>query len=186
MTEFTVHLGGLNLRALCWIGLAMPKIIERALKYPTSNAVKALNPGFFGIAPSSTIKPSKPLISNPSEKLGHSRNDLAGKFLSIWQLLNGPKLEEEFRFHPERKFRADFCHITTRTCIEIEGGIFSKKGGHSSISGILRDIDKYNELSFLGFRLFRFHGKKEVAGSIDVPNLTRLIRFLERPSVGRA
>lgn len=164
----------------------MSKIIKRALQYPTSDAVKRLNPQFFNNSHAEVVKPSGPAISNPKRNTGHSRNDLSGKFLSIWELLNGPKLEQEFRFHPERKFRCDFCHLSTRTCIEIEGGIFSKHGGHSSVTGILRDIDKYNELTFLGFRLFRFHGKEGVAGSIDVANLTRLIRFLERPSLNRA
>lgn len=163
----------------------MSETTKKMLKYSASKSVMALNPGFFNptkksmIADTDALLPSKPLISSPGKKLGHSKNDLAGKFLSIWQLLNGPKLEEEFRFHPERKFRCDFCHLASRTCIEIEGGIFNKRGGHSSVSGILRDIEKYNELSFLGFRLFRFHGKEGVAGSVDHTNITRLIRFLE-------
>lgn len=164
----------------------MSETVKKMLKYPASEAIKALNPEFFGITPGSLIQPSKPLISNPRKKLGHSKNDLAGKFLSIWKILNGPALQEEFRFNPERKFRCDFCHLPTMTCIEIEGGIFNQRGGHSSVTGLLRDISKYNELSFLGFRLFRFHGKEGVAGSIDVANLTRLIQFLERPSVGHA
>lgn len=149
--------------------------VEAVIRAQANEAFKARNPSFFNNTHSEALEPSKRPISQPESIAPHSRNDLSGKFSSIWRILNGPKLEEEFRFHPGRKFRVDFCHLSTRTCIEIEGGIFNKRGGHSSITGILRDIEKYNEMTYLGFRLIRLHTK-----SIDVENITRLIRFLER------
>lgn len=153
--------------------------VEAVIRAQAKSAFKARNPHFFNNTHSEALEPSKQPINDPGSIAKRSRNDLAGKFLSIWKILNGPGLEQEFRFHPGRKFRVDFCHLASRTCIEIEGGIF-RKGGHSSVSGILRDIEKYNEMEFLGFRLFRFHGKDGVAGSVDVANITRLICFLER------
>ena len=54
---------------------------------------------------------------------------LEAKFALYWRGLGGPPLEREFRFHPERKWRADFAHIESRTLIEIEGGIYIEGGG---------------------------------------------------------
>ena len=47
---------------------------------------------------------------------------LEGRFLRLWESLGGPPLEKEFRFHPGRRWRADFAHLPSRTLIEVEGG----------------------------------------------------------------
>jgi very-short-patch-repair endonuclease len=38
--------------------------------------------------------------------------------------------------------------------VECEGGIYTRQA-HGSISGILRDIEKYNAATSLGWRVFR-------------------------------
>jgi very-short-patch-repair endonuclease len=62
----------------------------------------------------------------------------------------------EFRFVPGRKFRADYAWPDERLLLEIDGGIYGGKGGHSSISGILRDMEKGNLASVHGYRVLRF------------------------------
>ncbi|MEI6536294.1 MAG: hypothetical protein WCN98_13185 [Verrucomicrobiaceae bacterium] len=37
-----------------------------------------------------------------------SPSRLEDRFLFLWQLAKGPPLEREFRFHAERRWRADF------------------------------------------------------------------------------
>jgi hypothetical protein len=49
---------------------------------------------------------------------------LESRFELLWRAHGGPDLEKEFRFHPVRKWRADFAHLPSRTLIEIEGGIY--------------------------------------------------------------
>jgi very-short-patch-repair endonuclease len=66
-----------------------------------------------------------------------------------------PPFEQEFRFHPARKYRLDLAFPTLKVGVEIDGGIFSR-GAHGSISGILRDIDKHNLLVMCGWRVLRF------------------------------
>lgn len=81
---------------------------------------------------------------------------LESKFLFLWRCLNGPSLEREYRFHPDRKWRADFAHLASRTLIEIEGGIFMRAGGrHSRGSGYSKDAEKYLEAAFSGWRVIR-------------------------------
>ena len=79
---------------------------------------------------------------------------LESKFLFLWRCLDGPALEREYRFHPERKWRADFAHLPSRTLIEIEGGAWVG-GRHNRGSGFVADAEKYLEAVLAGWRVVR-------------------------------
>jgi very-short-patch-repair endonuclease len=85
---------------------------------------------------------------------------LEGKFETLWQALGGPPLERELRFHPERRWRADFAHLPSRTLIEIEGGIYIN-GRHNRAAGFAADLEKYLEAQLCGWRVIRL-GPKEL------------------------
>ena len=83
------------------------------------------------------------------------------KYLMFFRLIGGnpsiPDPVEEFKFHPARKWRVDSCWPDQKLALEIEGGTYMKKGGHrGSISGYVKDMEKYNALSILGYSLLRF------------------------------
>lgn len=64
---------------------------------------------------------------------------------------------QEYRFHPERKWRLDFAIPALKLGIEIDGGIWRPSGGaHSRPANIQRDIEKANALTMLDWRLLRF------------------------------
>lgn len=65
------------------------------------------------------------------------------------------KFEQEFYFHPDRKWRADFHLIDKKILVEIEGGIWSG-GRHTRGKGYLRDLEKYNAATMMGFQVIRF------------------------------
>jgi very-short-patch-repair endonuclease len=79
--------------------------------------------------------------------------------------LNGARIRflREVRPFSERKFRFDFlverhgmfAMKSTAWLIEVEGGIW-QKGGHSSGTGITRDIEKGNLAALAGWRVLRF------------------------------
>ena len=79
---------------------------------------------------------------------------LENRFELLWRALGGPALEKEFRFHPVRKWRADFAHLPSRTLIEIEGGIYVH-GRHNRGAGFAADLEKYLEASLAGWRVVR-------------------------------
>lgn len=65
------------------------------------------------------------------------------------------KFEQEFYFHPDRKWRADFHLIDKKILVEVEGGIWSG-GRHTRGKGYLRDLEKYNAATMMGFQVIRF------------------------------
>lgn len=79
---------------------------------------------------------------------------LEARFALLWRSLGGPPLEREFRFHPTRKWRADFAHLPSRTLIEIEGGIWVR-GRHTTPKGFAADAEKYLEAALAGWRVLR-------------------------------
>ena len=97
---------------------------------------------------------------------------LEQKFALLWRSLNGPQLDREFRFHSERKWRADFAHIESRTLIEIEGGIYIQ-GRHNRPQGFAADAEKYLEAALDGWRVLRLTQLQITAAVIE-----RIIRLL--------
>ena len=60
----------------------------------------------------------------------------------------------EYRFDPERRWRADFAFLEARLLVEVEGGAWSN-GRHTRGKGFEADCEKYNEMTLQGWRLLR-------------------------------
>ena len=84
-------------------------------------------------------------------------SELERSFQYFWRVLDGPELEQEYRFHPERKWRFDFAAPAVQVAIECEGGIHSG-GRHVRGKGFNDDATKYNTATAMGWRLFRVTG----------------------------
>ena len=76
----------------------------------------------------------------------------------------GIPFEQEYRFHPERKWRADFVLMTYGTymdiLVEIDGGGYvvaedGKGGRHSRGTGVEKDCEKQSAAAILGYRVIR-------------------------------
>jgi hypothetical protein len=75
-------------------------------------------------------------------------------FLGVLKTYGIPLPEEEYRFHPKRKWRADYAWPDYKVMLEVEGGVFTG-GRHTRGSGFLGDMEKYNEAAAHGWRLIR-------------------------------
>lgn len=73
------------------------------------------------------------------------------------------EFEREFKFHQKRKWRADFHLIGKKILIEVEGGIWSG-GRHTRGKGYIRDMEKYNAATALGYRIFRYSTEQVKSG----------------------
>ena len=98
---------------------------------------------------------------------------LERRFADLWRAAGGPPLEAEFRFHPQRRWRADFAHVPSRTLIEIEGGIYVQ-GRHNRAAGFAADIEKYLEAALDGWRVVRL-GRAE----LTFPVVERLVAMVD-------
>lgn len=63
--------------------------------------------------------------------------------------------EREYKFHPARKWRFDYCWPDRKIAVELEGGIWTN-GRHNRGAGMIGDMEKYNEAAKLGWFVFRF------------------------------
>ena len=102
---------------------------------------------------------------------------LESRFHLLWRAAQGPPLEREFRFHPTRKWRADFAHLGSRTLIEIEGGIFMRAGGrHTRGSGYASDAEKYLEAALAEWRVLRLTERQ-----LEIVVIERIVALLNTP-----
>ena len=60
----------------------------------------------------------------------------------------------EYRFHPVRKWRFDYAWTEQKVALEQEGGVF-RGGRHTSGVGFVKDMEKYNTATMLGWRIIR-------------------------------
>lgn len=72
--------------------------------------------------------------------------------------------EKEHQFHPIRKWRFDFAIPEIWAAIEIEGGVFIQ-GRHTRGAGTVKDMEKYNTASAMGWSIFRFTPAQFRAGA---------------------
>jgi len=75
----------------------------------------------------------------------------------------------EYQFHNKRKFKFDYAFVDKKIAVEQEGGIFTKQA-HGSITGILRDMEKYNLAVECGWRVLRY-----VPGKFDYDQIKKVL-----------
>ena len=98
---------------------------------------------------------------------------LERRFELLWQTLDGPKLKSEFRFHPTRRWRADYAHLESRTLIEVEGGVWVG-GRHNRAAGFVADAEKYFEATLDGWRVVRL-----VDSQLNLANIGRIVAAIQ-------
>ena len=76
------------------------------------------------------------------------------------------KMEPEYRFHPTRRWRFDFAIPNEKIAVEIDGGAFTG-GRHTRGVGFVRDQDKLNTATSMGWRVFRYSTIHQMA---EFPN----------------
>ena len=69
----------------------------------------------------------------------------------------------EYKFCPNRRWRADFVFVEQNLIVEVEGGIWTD-GRHTRGSGFEKDCEKYNAAVIAGFRVLRVTGAQIKSG----------------------
>jgi hypothetical protein len=80
---------------------------------------------------------------------------LEQQFADLWlNLYPDIDLHSEYRFSPPRRYRWDFCHLESKIAIEIQGGVWMGKSGHSGGTGLVQDYEKLCLAAAKGWRVF--------------------------------
>lgn len=75
----------------------------------------------------------------------------------LCRLAGLPEPTPEYKFHPTRKWRADYAFLftTPRVLVEVDGGVWAQ-GRHTRGAGFIEDQRKLNAASLLGFTVLRY------------------------------
>lgn len=87
-----------------------------------------------------------------------------------------PAPELEVRFHPTRRWRADYLWREPKLIVEVDGGVFVA-GRHSRGAGVEQDVEKFAEAMLLGYRVLRVTTRHVRDG--------RAIRWIEQLLTGQ-
>jgi len=81
--------------------------------------------------------------------------------------------EQEYQFHPERKWKADFHLVGKMILVEVEGGIWSG-GRHTRGKGYIGDMEKYNAATMMGYQVIRF-STEQVKSGLAVQQIEKMV-----------
>lgn len=104
--------------------------------------------------------PAKPKQTPGGKKAGkhYRKGDKAKDWIgwALWEWCQDRSLvhEEEYRFHPVRKWRFDWAVPSKKLAIEYNG-IFSEKSRHTTPTGYTGDLNKMNAAQALGWRVIQ-------------------------------
>ncbi len=85
--------------------------------------------------------------------------DLKSDLYNFWSMFGYPPPMVEFKFHPNRRWRFDFCWPDKLIALEVQGGLFIR-GAHSRGAYIVKSQEKYNHAALMGWRIFYFQPKE--------------------------
>lgn len=112
-------------------------------------------------------------LKRPPIPVSSDKDKLVNTFIGLWSMLGGQVLVRELRFHPDRRWRLDFAHEPSKTAIEINGGIWSG-GRHVRGAGYLRDREKVNAATAMGWRVFELG-----TGQVTPDNVQQIIEAID-------
>ena len=120
----------------------------------------------YGNSRKNVTKSNRKRRSTKIESVGESELVIQLKALKI-------EFEQEFKFHPKRKWRADFHLVEKMILVEVEGGIWSG-GRHTRGKGYLGDMEKYNAATVMGYRVIRF-STEQVKSGLAVQQIEKMV-----------
>ena len=83
-----------------------------------------------------------------------------------------PGFIRQYKFHPSRNYEADFCNPSILLILEVDGGTWMDKGGHTTGTGYEHDRERDLEALMLGYKVMRFVP--------DMVNDGRAIKYIEK------
>lgn len=98
---------------------------------------------------------------------------LENQFADLW-LYHYPDIDlvSEHRFASPRRYRWDFAHLETKIGIDIQGGTWMRRSGHSGGTGVRKDCEKMCVAAANGWRVFLLTGDMITCENIELISRT--------------
>lgn len=84
------------------------------------------------------------------------------------------RFEREYKFHPTRLWRFDFCFPAYMLGVEIDGGT-ANGGRHTRAQGFAKDCEKLNAAALLGWKILRYTTEMAIRGDA----IRDIVKFME-------
>ena len=108
----------------------------------------------YSIPKKNEQKPAGRIVSKLFKNKSKEKAWIAETLLT-WCNQHALILQEEYRFHPQRRWRFDWCIESLKVAFEYEG-IYSQQSRHTNRNGYSKDTEKYNAAAALGWKVFRY------------------------------
>lgn len=120
------------------------------------------------------VKATRPKVRSKRPKVKGEKvpNEFEAKLARELKTLK-IEFEQEFEFHPKRKWRADFHLVGKKILVEVEGGIWSG-GRHTRGKGYIGDMEKYNAATMMGFQVLRF-STDQVKSGLAIQQIEKMV-----------
>ena len=122
--------------------------------------------------------PSQPPAEANRALRAANRDSLESDFDGIWRLLGGSDDDwlHNYQFDTDSSMEIDRYHPAAGLGVEIDGGQYMRKSGHSNMDGLERDAMKGNRCNELGIELWRL-----TTSMVDYDEVARIRdRVIER------
>lgn len=77
-----------------------------------------------------------------------------------------PEPEAEVCLIPGRRFRCDLVWRAARLVVEVQGGVWGRRGGHTGGQAQIDDMEKLNLLQLAGFTVLQVTPRQVVNGAL--------------------
>lgn len=74
--------------------------------------------------------------------------------------------QQEYKFHPTRRWKFDFAWVERKIAIEINGGSWVS-GRHNNAVSLELDYEKLNEAQMMGWQVFQLTGNMLKRGDLE-------------------
>ncbi|UVB01377.1 DUF559 domain-containing protein [Acinetobacter lwoffii] len=120
------------------------------------------------------VKATRPKVRSKRPKVKGEKvpNEFEAKLARELKTLK-IEFEQEFEFHPKRKWRADFHLVGKKILVEVEGAIWSG-GRHTRGKGYIGDMEKYNAATMMGFQVLRF-STDQVKSGLAIQQIEKMV-----------
>ena len=128
-------------------------------------------------------RPTSKLSKKPTKTFTRVVSHLEESLLPLLEA-NFPSPQKDYKPFKQNNMEIDFAWPDLKIGIEVNGGLYLKRGGHTSPTGVRRDYYKLNLAQLQGWILLQFppeYCKEPYWSGMAFPMLRKAFKLREKP-----